>query len=175
MKLITTIFLFFLIGTVSGQRIIKGTITDESGFPIPGVRIAAVNSTYGIASSNNGNYFLQFQDQDTIILRYRMIGFNELIDTVVFGNSTQITRNVVLIETATSLSTVEVYADKRDIAKEVIGKVIDNKKNIRSLYENYECNTYIKTSLEKEQRFPFLNNNSKIDSTTVNVPVSKKK
>ena len=172
MKLITTIFLFFLIGTVSGQRIIKGTITDESGFPIPGVRIAAVNSTYGIASSNNGNYFLQFQNQDTIILRYRMIGFNELIDTVVFGNSTQITRNVVLIETATSLSTVEVYADKRDIAKEVIGKVIDNKKNIRSLYENYECNTYIKTSLEKEPRFPFLNNNSKTDSTTVNVPVS---
>jgi hypothetical protein len=172
MKLISTLFLIFLVSSVFGQHVVKGIITDESGFPIPGVRIAPVNSTYGIASSNNGNYFLQFQNQDTVILRYRMIGFNELIDTLVFGNSNQIAHDVVLIETATSLSTVEIYADKRDIAKEVIGKVIDNKKNIRSLYENYECNTYIKTSLEKEPRFPFLNNNSKTDSTTVNVPVS---
>ncbi len=86
-----------------------------------------------------------------------MIGFEHKLDSVELRQGENI-MNIILIEKATSLGTVEIYADKKDIAKEVMKAVIDNKKDIRASYENYECNTYIKTSLEKEPRFPGLLN-----------------
>lgn len=147
------ILLLFSVLTVSGftQNVIYGKITDEAGNEVPGVRVSLENSTYGVPSSNSGNYFLEFGSRDTAIIKYQMIGFATQIDTLLFQTS-KIEHNVVLLEEAKALTTVEIYADKRDIAKEIMGKVIDNKKNIQRQFESYECLTYIKTSLEGEVR-----------------------
>jgi len=141
-----------MIGALTvGQTVVKGTITGKDGNGIPGVRVAVENTTYGVPSSNNGGYFLEVDKSETLIIKYQMIGFATHVDTLIL--TAKITdNNVILYEESKSLNTVEIYADKRDIAKEVIGKVIDNKKNIRNQFESYECNTYIKTSLEGESR-----------------------
>ncbi len=150
MKIFNTLFLLILINISFAQNVVKGVVKDDTGFGIPGVRISVENTTYGVPSNNNGAYFLEVEDQDTVIVKYQMIGFATVIDTLIF-HLNQIDNDVRLIEEST-LNTIEIYADKRDIAKEVIGKVIDNKKNIRNQFESYQCNTYIKTSLEKESR-----------------------
>lgn len=150
------LFIFIFSYTISfGQIVIKGTVTNEAGFGIPGVRIAVENTTYGVASNNNGAYFLEVNNQKQAILKYSMYGFETKIDTIQLINNTLI-YNVTLIKEAAQLGEVEVLAEKGDVAKEIIQKVIENKKNIQGQFESYQCETYIKTSLEKEDRFKQL-------------------
>lgn len=148
------ILVFTLLISLSGfsQNIIKGTVKDEGGVGLPGVRISVENSTYGVPTNMKGAYFLEVPNSDTVIVKYQMIGFDSYVDTLIFNSST-VVNNITLQEKSTSLNTVEIYADKRDIAKEVIGKVMDNKKAMRNQFEAYQCETYIKTGLEKEKRF----------------------
>lgn len=147
MKIILALFCLFILSATHAQNVVKGRVVDEAGNGIPGVRVSVENTTYGVPSSNNGSYFLEIDETETLIIKYQMIGFATQIDTIEV-KSEMTENNVVLREESTSLGTVEIYADKRDIAKEVINNVIDNKKNIRNQYESYQCNTYIKTSLE---------------------------
>ncbi|MBK7130643.1 MAG: carboxypeptidase-like regulatory domain-containing protein [Crocinitomicaceae bacterium] len=141
--------------TVNAQFAIKGTITDEYGEGIPGVRVALENTTYGVPANAQGNYFLEVPSAGTYVLTFSMLGFEKTSDTIIVKD--QITyHSITLKESSTELGTVEVYSDTRDLAKEIIGHVIDNKKNLGKQFDSYQCNTYIKTSLEKENRLPFL-------------------
>lgn len=155
MRITLTLLFFLSISSLFGQTIIKGTVTGESGLGIPGVRISIENTSYGVAANHIGEYFIEVPEQSTIIIKYQMISFETRVDTLVLSGP-QTIHNVTLIEEAQALGTIEIYAEKRDIAKEVMEKVIDNKKNIQNQYESYQCETYIKTSLEKEDRFKFM-------------------
>jgi hypothetical protein len=149
-------FLFLILVTNSfSQFAIKGSIVDENGASIPGVRVAVENTTYGVPANSQGFYFLELPTQGTYVLTFTMLSFEKRSDTIVVSDKITY-HETVLYEKSTELGTVEIYADKKDIAKEVIGHVIDNKKNLGRAYETYQCETYIKTSLEKESRFPFM-------------------
>lgn len=151
-----------------GQYAIKGTVTDENGNGVPGVRVAVQNSTYGVPANAQGNYFLEVDGKGTYVLTFSMLGFEPRTDTILVQDKLTY-HTTVLIEKSTELGTVEIYSDKKDMAKEVIGKVIDNKKNLRKSYDTYQCNTYIKTSLEKENRLPFLANSDTIGKQRMNL------
>lgn len=155
MKLIFTFsFLVFTIVSFS-QYGIKGSIVDENGEAVPGVRVAVENTTYGVPANAQGFYFLELPEKGTYVLTFSMLGFEKRSDTIVVTEKLTY-HETVLYEKTTSLGAVEIYADKKDIAKEVIGHVIDNKKNLGRAYETYQCETYTKTSLEKENRVPFM-------------------
>ncbi|MBK9591117.1 MAG: carboxypeptidase-like regulatory domain-containing protein [Crocinitomicaceae bacterium] len=155
MKFIFSFLFFILAVNTFSQYAIKGSIVDENGASIPGVRVAVENTTYGVPANSQGFYFLEVPSPGTYVLTFTMLSFEKRSDTIVVKN--QITyHETILYEKSTELGTVEIYADKKDIAKEVIGYVIDNKKNLGRAYETYQCDTYIKTSLEKESRFPFM-------------------
>lgn len=149
------VLLFLLAGSTwsFSQNVVKGTVLDEEGYSVPGVRISVENSTYGVPSNAKGAYFLEVGDLKTIVIQYKMLGFETLIDTVhISDENSVVIHNVTLLTESTDLETVEIYADKRDIAKEVINNVIDRKKEFRKAYDNYQCETYVKTALEKEPR-----------------------
>lgn len=137
------------------QYVIKGTVLDESGKGIPGVRISLENSTYGVPTNYKGAYFLEVPNKGEIIVSYSMLGFETLVDTVKVETKINL-HDITLVQSTRELNTVEIYADKRDIAKEVMKALIDNKKNMKRQYQTYQCNTYIKTSLEKENRLPLF-------------------
>jgi len=59
--LITGLFLIFILPFSFGQYVLKGTITDESGSPVPGARVAVNNSTYGVPTNMKGAFFLEFE------------------------------------------------------------------------------------------------------------------
>jgi hypothetical protein len=155
MKFFLPVFLLFSTTSLFSQYAIKGVVFDEAGNGIPGVRIALENTTYGVPTNIQGNYFLEVPGKGTYILTYSMLGFEKKSDTIVVTEKLTY-HETTLLEKSTELGVVEIYADKKDIAKEVIGHVIDNKKNLGEQFDNYQCNTYIKTSLEKEKRLPFL-------------------
>ncbi|MBD3637500.1 MAG: carboxypeptidase-like regulatory domain-containing protein [Crocinitomicaceae bacterium] len=155
MQKIVFILLLVFSFTGYGQYVIKGTVKDEYGQGIPGARVSVENSTYGVPTNANGAYFLEINEKGEFIISYSMLGFETKVDTVRISEKMNI-HDVTLIEISTELTAVEVYADKRDIAKEVIKAVVDNKKNMKRQYETYQCYTYIKTGLEKENRIPFM-------------------
>lgn len=128
---------------------------DEYGKGIPGVRVALESSTYGVPTNANGAYFLEVETKGEMVITYSMLGFESKTDTVSVEDKINI-HDVELLEVSTELSAVEVYADKRDIAKEVMKATIDHKKFMKRQYESYQCNTYIKTTLEKENRMPMF-------------------
>jgi hypothetical protein len=152
--IICSLFLILALNTHS-QYAIKGSIVDENGASIPGVRVAVENTTYGVPANSQGFYFLEVPAPGTYILTFSMLSFEKRSDTIIVTDNITY-HETILYEKSTELGTVEIYADKKDIAKEVIGHVIDNKKNLGRAYETYQCDTYIKTSLEKESRFPFM-------------------
>lgn len=156
MKLLLTLLLFVLtFFTTYSQFVVKGNVFDENQQGVPGARVAIQNTTYGVPTNAKGAYFLEIDSPGEVIITYSMLGFESQTDTIEISDKITI-HTIVLKEQALSLNTVEVYADKRDVAKEVMKSVIDNKKNMHGQYESYQCYTYIKTSLEKENRFPMF-------------------
>lgn len=155
MQKLLLILTTFLSISASCQYVVKGNVLDEYGKGIPGVRVAIENSTYGVPTNANGAYFLEVNSKGEFLITYSMLGFDSKTDTVKVEDKINI-HDVTLVEISTELNAVEVYADKRDIAKEVMKATIDNKKSMQRQYESYQCNTYIKTSLEKENRIPMF-------------------
>lgn len=127
-KRIIGLLLFFATQLTYGQYVLKGKVVDENDSPLPGARISVQNTTYGVPTNRNGEYYLEFNTPDTIIITTSMLGFQPTLDTITFTEKVM-EMDVKLYEQATALNTVEIYADKRDIAKEVMKNVIDNKKN----------------------------------------------
>ncbi|MEZ4924221.1 MAG: DUF5686 and carboxypeptidase regulatory-like domain-containing protein [Crocinitomicaceae bacterium] len=155
MKNILFIAFLLLIQNGFSQYVIKGNVLDEGGHGIPGVRVSLENTTYGVPTNANGAYFLEVDEKGEKVITFSMLGFETHTDTFLVENKINIL-NVTLVEQSTELNTVEIYADKRDIAKEVMKNVIDNKKNMKQQFDSYQCFTYIKTGLEKENRMPMF-------------------
>ena len=135
-----------LVTTVSYAGYVKGNITDELGNPMPFASIYVANTSYGVASDLNGNYFLELKKGDYTI-SYSFVGYDTETRNVSIGN-TPITINVKLKSTA--LNEVEIIANTKDKAKEIMKNVRDKRKHYLNQIENYSCKTYLKTSLEKE-------------------------
>lgn len=91
--------LFFLFGVVvSAQQTVNGTVTDESGAPIPGATI--FNSNNSTTSDFDGNFEINSFVDDVITVSY--VGYNQQQVTV-----TSLNVNVVL-ESSTALDEVVV-------------------------------------------------------------------
>ena len=89
----------------SQDIIIKGTINDESGQPLPGANILEKGTTNGTQSDFDGNFSLTVTDPNaTLIISY--IGF--LTNEVALNGQTSLT--IALVEDAASLEEVVVTA-----------------------------------------------------------------
>lgn len=66
---------------------ITGTISDDSGEPLPYAAIRIKNTTIGTVSDVNGNYNLQFDEQEIVIIEVSSLGF-ETAEVIYKGQST---------------------------------------------------------------------------------------
>ncbi|MBE7640570.1 SusC/RagA family TonB-linked outer membrane protein [Salegentibacter sp. BLCTC] len=73
-------FLFFLSFLLSftaysqGKISISGTVTDETGIPLPGVTVMEKNTNNGVVTDFDGNYEIVLPDSNTV-LSFRYVGF----------------------------------------------------------------------------------------------------
>ena len=146
------IFLFILIAnssTVAFSSFIKGTIINESGEPLPFATIYVKNTTYGVTSNSDGEYYIELKPGSHVII-FSYVGHisKELpIQLTEKGR----TINITLLESATSLNELEIVSNTKNKAKEVMAKARKKRKLYLNAIENYSCNTYLKNSLEKRQ------------------------
>lgn len=75
-----TLFIWFLLFGLSSvgsaqQPIVRGTVTDNAGEPLPGVNIIIKGTNTGTVSDMDGSYSLTVNDPQNDVLIFRFIGF----------------------------------------------------------------------------------------------------
>jgi TonB-linked SusC/RagA family outer membrane protein len=85
------------------ERTVSGTVTDESGFPIPGVNVLIKGTTVSTQTDFDGKFQIQATPQQTLIFSYIGMGTKQVV-------ATSATLNVALEDQATDLEGVVVTA-----------------------------------------------------------------
>jgi TonB-linked SusC/RagA family outer membrane protein len=86
------------------EKTVSGTITEDSGIPLPGVNVMIKGTSSGAQSDFDGNYSLQVETGQTLVFSY--LGFKT--EEKLVGNESTV--NVTMLEDATSLEQVVVTA-----------------------------------------------------------------
>lgn len=162
MKFILSILAIFIFNFVNAQYILRGSVKNQDNQAVPGVRISIQNTTYGVITNHKGEYFIELKKRQTYPISYSMIGMQDTTVEINIQQKTTI-KNIILIEKSTELETVEVSAKKINRGKEIIKSVQANRKNMARQFDNYSCNTYLKTGLEKTPN-PRLSGSTEFDT-----------
>lgn len=153
MKSLLILIALLFCNSLNAQFILKGTVINEVGDPIPGVKVYLDSTTYGVITDYNGHYFLELKTPKTYSIHYKMLG---MADTVIDVSIAEKVTNVDLkmIEETKELESIDIVVKKTKIANSIIKQVQDNKKTMALQVDNYTCDTYLKTGLEREPRKP---------------------
>ena len=109
---ILTLLLAFVVQfTFAQDRIISGTVSDESG-PLPGVSILIDGTTRGTETDFDGNFTINAKTGD--VLRFSFVGMTTATKTVAQSN----TINVTMVSEANTLDEVVLTALGLEIKKE---------------------------------------------------------
>ena len=112
--------MFLIASFTFGQTVIvKGTVTDNSSIPLPGVNVIIKNTAKGASTDFDGNYTINDVPINSILV-FSYIGF-ETQEIAVTSSSQTI--NVTLLEDAESLDEVVVIGYGTQKKKEVTGAV----------------------------------------------------
>ena len=69
-KTVLLVFSFLLSGLTFAQQTISGSVTDESGLPLPGATVAVEGTSTGTTTDFDGNYSIQAADGQTLVISY---------------------------------------------------------------------------------------------------------
>jgi len=159
-KRFSLVCLITLISYASFGQYIKGSIKDINGEPLPFASIYIKNSTRGASSNLKGDYFLETKPGSYIVI-YSFVGYETIEKEVQLKSNHHQVVNVILKEASTSLNALEIVANTKDRAKEIMKQVRGKRKFYLNQIQNFSCDTYLKTSLEKELKKPILTDSTK--------------
>ncbi|MGV8134535.1 MAG: SusC/RagA family TonB-linked outer membrane protein [Mangrovibacterium sp.] len=94
-----------VIGGTQQDRTVSGTVTDPSGYPLPGVTVAIKGTAQGTVSNGTGSYMLSKVPGDAVLI-FSFVGMKTR--EIEVGNSTNI--SVVMEEEVTAVEEVVVTA-----------------------------------------------------------------
>jgi hypothetical protein len=85
------------------ERAVSGVVTDQSGFPVPGVNVLIKGTTNGTTTEFDGKYTIQASPTDVLVFSFIGMGTREVL-------ATSATLNVQLMDEATELEQVVITA-----------------------------------------------------------------
>ncbi|MFD0990158.1 SusC/RagA family TonB-linked outer membrane protein [Mariniflexile jejuense] len=109
--------LFYLPNYAQNVSSVKGTVTDETGVPLPGVSIIIKNTTKGTATDFDGNFSINANSKD--ILVFSFLGFKTQ-EISVSGKSTI---NISLVTDSSQLDEVVVIGYGSTTRRDVTGAI----------------------------------------------------
>ncbi|MFD0939203.1 SusC/RagA family TonB-linked outer membrane protein [Pedobacter boryungensis] len=115
--LLISMVLFTYVCCFAQDIVIKGSIKDKNGSPLPGVSVTVKNSKSGASSNGDGEYSISAPGNSTLV--FSMIGYK--IQEVAVNNRAQL--NVELIESVNELSDVVVVGYGTALKKDVTGAI----------------------------------------------------
>ena len=150
MKNIILLILFIFISNISISAILKGKIVDENNKPLPFASVYIKNTTYGVSADYNGKYFIELKP-GTYTIVFSFIGYKTKEKKISLSTNQTINLDIILKNNLTNLNEIEVVANKEDKAKKILDNVRANRKLYLHSYDNYKCDNYIKTTIEKQE------------------------
>ncbi len=127
---------------------LRGVVLSEQQEPLPFASVYVKNSTRGTVTNLKGEFELELPKGEHILV-YSFVGYNTVERSYMFKSSNLLTDTIILKED-NSLGEVEVYADKRDRAKEIMGEVRKLRSNFNQGVQFFSCESYIKTAIDKK-------------------------
>ena len=116
---ILTLLLAFVVHlSFAQEKIISGTVSDESGMPLPGVNIIVKGTTNGTQTDFDGNYSITASVGDVLTFTY--VGLKTVEQAVGSAN----TINVTMVEDAAVLDEVVVTAQGIQREKQALGYAV---------------------------------------------------
>lgn len=137
--------LVLLSGVALAQQV-SGKVVNTDNQPIPYATIYLKNTSYGTVATLNGEFSISSPIGSQVLV-ISSVGYSDLEKKV----EVQLTNEYLTVKlniNAASLGEVVVSSDKRDLAKQIITKVRNNRKEFLNNVARYKCNVYSKTSIE---------------------------
>lgn len=155
------IFHFFIAKNIYSSTV-SGVISGSDSTVLSYSNVYVKNSTYGVTADFNGNYFIELK-AGTYTLVFNYLGYETQEKEITIGNNEKITLNVTLKLSDVQIFAVEVVANKVDKAKKIMNFAREKRRYYANSVDNFQCNTYVKTSIEKEskQKIEDSTNNNK--------------
>ncbi len=152
-KFFFSLLIFLFAGTQLFATSVTGKVIDKDSTVIAFANVYIKNSTYGTITNQKGIYFLELtQGEYTIV--YSFVGFQAVEKNISIKKNQTLVLDVILIEEDVVLEDIEIVADKIDRAKKIIRNARDRRKTFLDSIRTYECDIYVKTSIEKESEVP---------------------
>ncbi len=167
-------FLIFILNSIiADSAVVFGTLTDETGSPLPFASVFVKNSTTGVSANYEGKYFLELK-AGTYTLIYSFLGYEKFEKEIKLTENQHLKINIKLKRAVSSIEEVEIVADKIDRAKRIMKHVRAKRKDYLNNVKNYQCEIYVKTSFEKEYQAKDTFKIKNADTTSVTETVSRK-
>ncbi|MEL6390575.1 MAG: DUF5686 and carboxypeptidase regulatory-like domain-containing protein [Bacteroidota bacterium] len=132
--------LWLMYACLFGQ--ITGTVSDETGAPLPYVSIYLKGTTTGTTTNLDGNYELRIAPGQYTIA-YQYVGYTLVEKDIEIGDQ-PLRMDVQLTPQATLLNEIVIAADAEDPAYRVIREAIKKRTYYRDLIDTYTCKVYVK-------------------------------
>ncbi len=113
--------ILFAAAVINAQHTVRGTVIDETNYPLPGVAVIIKNSVRGTATDMDGNYSITAAATDTLV--FSMIGMTTV--EVPVGNRTVI--DVTLNSEATAIQDVVVIGYGAQKIKDLTAPIVSVK------------------------------------------------
>jgi len=144
------ILLLLLVNLNSFSQIVMGEITDNDTNKLPYANVFVKNSTIGTTSNFNGNYFFNLKPGNYTLV-YSYMGYVPVEKQIQLVSGQKLVLNVDLPKSDIQMHAVEIVANKRNKADEILKRVRKNKSDYKRRIKDYECTCYAKTSIEKQK------------------------
>ena len=103
MKVISSLLFFFMSTLIMAQeKTVTGTVTDETGMPLPGVNVLIEGTTQGTQTDFDGNYSISASSESTLVFSYvgmvttkKMVGSKSTIDVIMKADASELDEVVV--------------------------------------------------------------------------------
>jgi len=165
-KRIILIILFSTIYYLAVSQTIRGVIKDKAGLPIPGATVMIKNSNIGVVADENGTWQLKAQT-GKVVLIFSMLGYSS-IEKEVFISRNDIVDETILENSITELNEALVVANTRDLAKEIMRQVRENRRIYLNNSNTYVCNVSRKLSLMRDEPFGIYDSIRKSQNDSLN-------
>jgi hypothetical protein len=129
---------------------LRGYVYAENNEPLVGASIRIVNLNTGTTTDNQGKYEIKVLEGLNRV-SVSNTAFQTEVFELVFDKD--LVKNVFLKIDQKQLDEVVVKTRKKDFSYEVIKNVIENKAIFLKQYQNYQCQTYIKSVENIEKKF----------------------
>ncbi len=140
---------------------ILGRVSDEQGMGLPFVTLYAKNTSIGTTTNTEGIYSLELEAGSYEII-FQYVGYKRETRKVVIGNE-DVLLNIRMKPEVISLAAVEVKANAKDPAYQIIRNAIKRRKQHLNEVTDFNCDVYIK-GFQRLDKAP-----KKILGTTINV------